>query len=52
MSTKPPVETKFDPIVASDEQIMDLYNEVFKEVTNRWKKSLSERMQIRERRNK
>jgi hypothetical protein len=49
-SVEPQAQKKFNPTVTSDEQIMDLYNEVSKEATNRWKKALSERTQIKARR--
>jgi hypothetical protein len=41
---KPPAQTEFDPTFMSNEQIMDLYNEVSKEATNRWEKALRKRV--------
>jgi hypothetical protein len=51
-STEPPEETIFDPTVMSDEQMMDLYNEVSKEVTNRWKRASRDDTRLAARKNK
>jgi hypothetical protein len=42
----------FDPTVASDEKMLDLYNEVTKEATNRWKRAMRDGGQLIARRNK
>jgi hypothetical protein len=51
-SEEPPIEIMFNPTVASDEKMLDLYNEVTKEVTNIWKRAMRDGAQLIARRNK
>jgi len=49
-SIEPPVEKTFDPSVAH-EHMLDLYAQVTKEATNRWKRALKDGSLLTTRRN-